>query len=225
MRCVALFTAVLLLGATSVASAQTDCLQEMKLQQTKLPQPGTWAEYKIVFQQQEPHTMRWAVLGTETRDGKELQWFETRMTGTRKDQNLITQVLLPRSMSSLADLDQVQEVVFKQGDTPAMKMNAMMMNMMRGKLEQQSFLSKACEGVTLVGQESVTVPAGTFEASHFRSAQQGDSWMSPAIPFSMIKMIGKDFEMELTSQGEGAKSSITETPQEMGEMGGPPSTR
>jgi hypothetical protein len=145
------------------------------------------------------------------------------MTGTRKDQNLITQVLLPRSMSSLADLNQVQELVFKAGDKPAMKMNAMMMNMMRGKLEQQSFLSKACEGVTLVGRESVKVAAGTFEAFHFRSTQQGDSWMSPAVPFSMIKMVGKDFEMELTSQGDGAQSSITEKPQEMPDMGGPSS--
>jgi hypothetical protein len=35
----------------------------------------------------------------------------------------------------------------------------------------------------------------------------------------MIKSKGKDFELSLTSAGDGAKSSITETPQEMPGLG------
>jgi hypothetical protein len=214
MRFLALSTA-LLLGATSLA-AQDDCLQLMKL-----PTPGAWAEYKAHFQQKEPYTIRYAVIGNEARGGKELQWVEMRMEGGKQNQVMIYQTLVP---GSLAAMDQVQEVIFKQGDKPAMKMNGAMLSMMRGQLEKQSPYQQACQGVTLVGKESVKVPAGTFEASHFRSAEHSvDSWVSPVVPFSMVKTTGKDFQMELTAQGEGAKSSITEEPQEMPGMGGPSS--
>jgi hypothetical protein len=37
----------------------------------------------------------------------------------------------------------------------------------------------------------------------------------PDLPFFMVKAKGKDFELSLASSGDGAKSSITETPQEM----------
>jgi hypothetical protein len=216
MRLLALST-VLLIGPPSLASAQKDCLQQMKL-----PKTGTWAEYRTVSQQQkEPRTMRWAVIGAESRAGKELQWVEMRMTGDKPDQNVITQMLVPGSMD---EMDQVQEVVFKAGERPAMKVSGSMLSMMKGQLEQQSFFKRACEGVTLVGQEKVTVPAGTFQTSHFRSAEHGvDSWVAPGAPFSMVKTTGKDFQMELTAQGEGAKSSIPEKPQEMPGMGGPSS--
>ena len=37
----------------------------------------------------------------------------------------------------------------------------------------------------------------------------------------MVKTVGKDDEMALAKVGDGAKSSITETPQEMPGMGEP----
>ncbi len=214
-----LLSTTLLLGWTSLG-AQENCLQQLKL-----PPEGSWAEYKAVYQQKDPYTMRYAVIGAEPRAGKEYQWVEMRMTGDKPDQNVITQMLMPNSM---AEMDQVQEVVFKAGDRPAMKMSGsthkMMKRMMKGQLEQQSFYRRACEGVTLVGQEKVTVPAGTFQTSHFRSTEHGvDSWVSPQASFPLVKATGKDFEMELAGQGDGAKSSITEKPEEMPGMGGPSS--
>jgi hypothetical protein len=212
MRFLALST-TLLLGATSLA-AQDNCLQQLKL-----PKSGSWAEYNAVLQQKDPYTMRYAVIGAEARGGKDLQWVEMRMTGGKENQTMIYQMLVP---GSLAEMDQVQEIIFKPGDKPAMKMNSMMMNMIRGQLEKQSFYSRACQGVTLVGKESVKVPAGTFDALHYRSSENAvDSWISPGVPFSMIKTTGKDFQMELAAQGDGAKSTITEKPQEMPGMGGP----
>src|SRR3712207_7428271 len=47
-----------------------------------------------------------------------------RMSGGGSGRDMIYQVLVP---GSLAELDQVQEIVFKQGDRPAMKMNGMML--------------------------------------------------------------------------------------------------
>jgi hypothetical protein len=211
-----LLTALLLLVPIP-AVAQQECLQHIKF-----PEVGRWAEYRATYKQ-DPYTIRYAITGSERRGGKELQWVEMKMSGGKKDQTLIYQMLVP---GSLVEMDQVQEVVFKPGDQPAMKMNGMMMDMVRKQLEKHAFHREACKGVSLVGKESITVPAGRFSSLHFRSAEQGiDTWLSPDLPFSLVRSTGKDHQVELTAQGDGAKSSITETPQEMGGMRGPPSTR
>jgi hypothetical protein len=95
--------------------------------------------------------------------------------------------------------------------------------MLRGQLDKQSFLKDLCSGVSLVGKESLTMPAGKFETLHFRSAEHAtDSWVSSEVPFSMVKTTGKQHHLELSAHGQDAKSSITEKPQEMGGMGGRP---
>jgi len=79
-----------------------------------------------------------------------------------------------------------------------------------------------CKGVSLVGKEKVTVPAGAIQALHYRSAEHAsDSWLSPDVSFSLVKSSGKDYLVELVKQGEGATSSITEKPREMHGMGQP----
>jgi len=119
---------------------------------------------------------------------------------------------------------QVQEIIMKAGDRPAMKMNGMMLKMIRGQLDKQNFLADVCRQVTLVGKEKVTVPAGHFQATHFHSAKYGsDSWVASSVPFALVKSVGKNYQMELAVYGNGAKSSITEQPQEMPGMGGPSS--
>jgi hypothetical protein len=66
------------------------------------------------------------------------------------------------------------------------------------------------------GEESVTVPAGTFQALRYHDAKhEADTWVVPDRPFLMVKAKGKDFELSLVSSGDDAESSITETPQEM----------
>jgi hypothetical protein len=201
-----------LLSAAPVARAQ-DCVQEIKF-----PQVGRWAEYKALYNGKDPYTVRYAVIGTEKRAGADLKWVELRMAGAEKEKNFIYQVLVPGSPTEMAN---VQEVIMKSGSQPAMKMNAMMMKMMRGQLDKQNFLAEVCKDVTLVGQEKVTVPAGSFQARHFHSAKYAsDSWVSPSVPFSLVKSVGKNYQMELAVHGEGAKSSITEQPQEMPGMEG-----
>jgi hypothetical protein len=198
------------LGATAPALAQANCLE-----QVKFPEVGRWAEYKANFQN-DPYTLRYSVIGTEARGGKDLRWVEMQMTGSDKAKNMVYQMLVP---GSFAEMNQVQEVIFKPGNQPAMKVSGQMLGMIRGQLEKQSFLKEACTGTSLVGKESVTVPAGKFSTLHFRSAEHAsDSWISPDVPFSLVKSTGKQFQMELAAHGEGAKSSITEKPQEMGGM-------
>lgn len=202
-----------LLAAASAASAQ-ECLE-----QVTFPAVGSWAEYKALYNGKDPYTVRYAVIGSENRNGADLKWLELRMVGEKKDQNFIYQMLVP---GTAAELGNVQELILKSGDKPPMKMNGMMMSMIRGQMQKQSFLSDVCKGVTLVGKEAVTVPAGKFQALHFHSDKYGsDSWVAPEVPFSLVKSVGKTYQMELTVHGKGAKSSLTEQPQEMPEMGAP----
>ena len=200
-----------LLGVGSAGWAQDTCIEQIEF-----PEVGSWAEYKAVLKN-DPYTMRYAVIGSENREGKDLKWLELRMVGSKKDRSLVYQMLVPGSAAQLGD---VREIVMKTGENPAMKMDGKMLSMIRGQMQKQSFLSDACKDVTLVGSERVTVPAGKFESRHFHSAKySSDSWLARGVPFSMVKSTGKDFLMELAAHGGGAKSSITEEPQS---MGGPP---
>jgi hypothetical protein len=178
-----------------------------------MPDVGQWAEYQGIMNQKDPYTMRYAVVGEEDRGGTTMKWLELRMVGDTKDKTMVYQMLIP---GTPAEMDQAQEVIFKPGEKQAMKMNAMMMKMIRGQLKKNSVLGNMCEGVSLAGEESVTVPAGTFNALRYHNSKyESDTWVVPDEPFFMIKSTGKDFELSLASSGDGAQSSITETPQEM----------
>ena len=212
MRAPVLSIAVLL-SAASAGRAQETCLEQMRF-----PEVGRWAEYQALYNKKDPYTIRYAVVGGEKRAGKDLMWLELRVTGEKKDGNMVYQMLVP---GSVAEIGQVEEIIMKTGEKPAMKMDGMMLDMIRGQMEKQSFLNDACKDVTLVGAEPLTVPAGKFQTQHFRSARyNSDTWLTADIPFAMVKSVGKDHEMTLTSHGDGAKSSITEVPQGMG--GKPP---
>jgi hypothetical protein len=188
------------------------------LQQIKFPAQGRWAEFKATYKG-DPYTVRYSVVGQERRGGKPMQWVEMSMEGGKKNQNLIYQMLVP---GSLMEVGQVQEIVFKTGSQPAMKMSGQMVSMIRGQLEKQSFYGEMCKSVSLVGKEKVTVPAGAFQTLHFHSDERGsDSWISADVPFSLVKSTGKDYQVELVARGQGATSAIKEKPKELRGMGGP----
>lgn len=212
---VALLGSLMVLGTAPAVRAQDACIEQIKF-----PQVGRWAEYHALYDKKEPYTVRYAVIGSERRKGKDFKWVELRMTGGTRDKNLVYQMLVPGSPTEMGD---VQEIVFKPGDKPAMKLNGMMLNMIRGQMEKQSIFTELCKDVTLVGSEGVTVPAGKFQTRHFRSDKyKSDSWVSAEVPFALVKSVGEKHDMALAALGAGAKSSITEKAQEMPVMGGPP---
>ena len=200
---------VLVLIMASVIQAQEACIDQIKF-----PEVGRWAEYHADFKGKDPYTMRYAVIGGETREGIGLKWLELRTVGNKKDGDVVYQMLVPGSVSQLGE---VQAIVMKHGTRPAMKMDGMMLKMIRGQMEKQSFLNDICKDVTLVGSETVSVPAGKFEGRRYHSAKySSDSWISADVPFSLVKSVGKDFDLALKGHGDGAKSSINEEPQSMG---------
>jgi hypothetical protein len=213
MRTITLPALVLLLTQTPALRAQEACKEVMKL-----PAVGKWVEYQALYDQKDKYALRYAIVGEEKREGTDYRWLEMKMTNqTDPGKNLVYQMLVPGSLAAIGD---VQEVVMKSGDGPAMKMNGMMMGMIRGQLEKKSVFGDICDEVTLVGREKVTVPAGTFNAKHYHSAKfENDSWVDPGLSFGLVKAIGKHHDLERVRDGDGAKSSITEPPQEMPGMG------
>jgi hypothetical protein len=199
-------------AVTPGAWAQGPCATYLKF-----PAVGRWAEYEGTYNTKDSMTTRYAVVGSETRAGTEYKWIELKLTDRTKARDMVYQMLVP---GGPLEMGQVQEVIMKPGSERAMKMSGMMLNMVRGQLEKNSFFKDTCTEVTLVGQERVTVPAGSYQAKHFRSDKyETDSWLDPAVPFSLVKSSGKKHEMVLVATGTGAKSSITEVPQEMGPPG------
>jgi hypothetical protein len=210
MRAIAGYGLVLAL-LPAAAAAHNDSFKDFKM-----PGGGTWAEYTGTFREK-PTTMRYAVVGSESRDGKDLKWLEMRTEGDTPEKTMVYQMLTP---GTPAEIGQVQDVVFKQGTRPAMKMNSMMVGMIRGQMEKNSVFSNLCEGVTPAGEETVEVPAGSFKTTKLHNAKyESDAWVSAKVPFYMVKSVGKDYDLSLAKVGDGAKSSITETPQEMPGMG------
>jgi hypothetical protein len=213
MRSSLSWAAAALLSVAPAVQAQDACAENFKW-----PKVGSWAEYQGTYNKKTPLTTRYAVVGTESRSGTEYKWIEFKMHDPKKNQDMIYQMLVPGS--GPLEMDGIEEVVMKMGDRPAMKMTGMMLGMMRTQLGKNMAFKDACTEVTMVGNEKVTVPAGSFSAKHFHSTKyESDMWVSPRVPFSMLKSVGKSHELVLAATGDGAKSAITETPQEMRGMG------
>jgi hypothetical protein len=186
---------------------------------------GHWAEYRMTGQQGTMQ-IRFAIVGKEAVAGKEHMWFELKMNSEQG--TMITQALVPGFPYDQAN---VEALVMKMGDQPAMKMPKSMLGMARGMQGQNpgagaSDALKKCESAEMIGHETIEVPAGRFETIHFRSTdagQQSEGWVSEGVPLGMVKMTwagNGGGEMVLLGHGKDAKSSITETPREMPGMPG-----
>jgi hypothetical protein len=191
-----------------------------------LPASGGWSQYQTA-----QGTLKMAYLGHETAGDR----IEMQMSGERG--NMIMQVVVDGFPYDSKD---IHEAVIKFGDQPAMKAPQMMLE----RMGSNSAMTKdMCADLTKVGEETVTVPAGTFKTTHYhfksdrnvngmQISSEGDVWVSAGVPFGMVKEQGKtsgmrgdrETSMVLVATGTGAKSSITETPREMGPgmMMGPP---
>jgi hypothetical protein len=210
-------TLALLLAAAvaTPAAAQGPCADKG----AKLPPAGSWASYNATMPGRDGNprntTFRMAYLGHESAGDR----LEFQMSGERG------QVIMQMVVDGFPyDPSSMKEMVFKMGDRPAMKAGGQMMAMMQSRAPNGGVTATMCAGMVKVGTETVTVPAGSFSATHWRNdSAHVDVWVNPDVPF-VVKVNGPTNTMELTGKGTGAKSSITETPQDMGAgmMGGRP---
>ncbi len=229
----------LALGATALTgrvAAQTSDRDKICNQvETRGYTVGKWATYRSTGGQTGGSTLRMAVLSQEPHDGTAYYWYEVSIDDPQHPKSrMIMQMLIP----GIGDrVGRVRAVVMKTGDQPAMKMPPQMIQMINSTpgLNISAEIAKGCQQMEAVGWEQVSVPAGQFRALHMRrgggegggggggNAMVSEIWVQPDLQFAMVKGILKDGGMmELTGQGTGAKSSITETPVAMPGLPGTP---
>lgn len=190
---------------------------------------GSWATYSWTGGQTNGSTMRMAVLSTEPHEGTAYYWYEVSIDDPKRpNSRMIMQMLIPGIGERVGH---VRAVVMKSGDQPAMKMPPQMIQMINSTpgMNMSAEIARECLAMEVVGWEQVKVAAGQYRALHMRNAAGGKAmvseiWVQPDLQFAMVKGTLKDGGlMELTAQGSGAKSSITETPITMpGLPGAPP---
>jgi len=201
----------------AAAQASRDKDKFCGLVQNRTLAVGTWATYNWTGGRTNGNTMRMAVVGKETQEGTTYYWYEVSLGDPNRPRDkMIMQMLVPGLGTG-----SVRSMVMKSGDQPAMKLPAQMIQMVNSSpgMNMAADLVRQCQAMEAVGWERVTVPAGEFRALHMRnpgSQMVSEVWVQPEMQFSMVKAVLKDGAvMELTGQGTDAKSSITETPQEM----------
>lgn len=196
-----------LLAAPAAARAQGACGGYVKA-----PAAGGWSEYMVRVPGSADLAVRLAVTGTDARRDKKLLWFETRVNGGAG--TMVSRLLVPGYPYATA---QLEGAVLKGMNGQVVQLGPDLL--LRARDQELPRLHKAiaegCAAAQLVGDEQVTVRAGTFRTKHYRSAQAGaDFWVSNETPFGLVKMSNTqdNSTMELTGRGTDAKTSITETP-------------
>ncbi|MEN8145194.1 MAG: hypothetical protein ABFS14_09610 [Gemmatimonadota bacterium] len=157
--------------------------------------------------------MRFALVGQTTGGSAAGFWYEFRAVA---EEAIIIQMLVPGFPFDPAD---IQSMVLKAGNQPAMKIPSQMLGMVRSQMDQNELadFGKHCAESEVLGTETVSVPAGRFSSLHIRTKQgAGEAWISRDIPFGMVKArTDAGDEMVATGYGYDAVSSIRETPVEL----------
>jgi len=209
-----LVSAILLSTVVPAGAQAQDACADLPKFFAKPPKIGEWAEFTWQEKgKEESQPIRMAVIKEEQRQGKKMYWLQMTVNGTDPSKRTIIQRLTPWDHSSLAG-ENTAEVIMKMGNQPAMKVGPE-----HAKGAGGTDWREACKDSKYVGEESVTVPAGTYKARHYTGSHGENTWASLDAPvWHMVKMTTKEGNtMVLSSTGMGAKSDITEQPMDMSE--------
>ena len=186
----------------------------------KLPAAGGWASYHA-----DSSDFKMLYIGHES-GGDRIEMAMTRTGRDGQPRPMVMQLVVPGFPYNMS---QATEMVMQGEGRPPMKISGQMMQMMTSRMPQQNqgITPEQCAALTVVGHESITVPAGTFATTHYRDAKDStDVWVDPSVPFGAVKVVGRGHTLVLTDKGTGGKTAIVGTPQEMGPgMMGPPGGR
>jgi hypothetical protein len=184
--------------------------------------PGQWSSYRFIGGNNDGGMMRLAIVGTQRVGDSTFYWYEMKTVPagkTEQDANIVQVLVAGLGTAKL----EIHDLVLKTPGHSAQRYNQLLVSMMAGPIAQSiaSETGRRCANpqVQVVGWESLTVPAGTMRALHLKDAESGggDAWFVPHVPFGVARVLTQDgHDMVLTGSGHDAKSSITETPPEMG---------
>jgi hypothetical protein len=169
------------------------------------PSVGAGAAYEVQTQDSKK-TMEMAIVGKETVDGKNAYWWEMTMPDPRAGGDLVFKMLLIMD----GDNAHASKTIMQFPGKPPMEMPSGM-----GRGDHSRVPMDARMDAEDLGSESITVPAGIFNAQHYRAKDgSGDTWIAKnAGPYGLVKHQGKDTTMVLTKVYSDYKDKITGTPQ------------
>jgi len=169
------------------------------------PAVGSGAAYEMKTQDGSK-TIEMAIVGKDTVDGKDAYWWEMVMPDHKGDGgDMVFKSLLLIDGANTHSSKTIMQLPGK----PPMEMPS---GMSRGGAFHVP--ADARNGAEDLGSESITVPAGTFSAEHYRAKDgSGDTWVAKnAGPYGLVKHQGKDATMVLTRVYTDYKDKITGTP-------------
>lgn len=183
------------------------------------PTVGSGSEYLITTKGKEMD-MAVVAMGKENVEGETGYWMEMRMNSPELGGEMVTKTLTVASGTQAG----VKRMIMQAPGRPPMEMGGFMMNMMQQ--HQTAPITPNAGDKTgmgeLVGTESVTVPAGTFDCKHYRKTDARgttDMWISTDVtPYAMVKMTGPDMTMVLKKVLTNETTHIKGEPQQMPQM-------
>jgi hypothetical protein len=182
------------------------------------PTVGSGSEYLMTTKGKETD-IAMVALGKEDFDGNTGYWMEMRMTGADTGGG---EMVIKTLMVTTATQAGMKRMIMQQPGKPPMEIDGMMMSMMQQHPSHPA--APAAGGPTtgrgeLVGTESVTVPAGTFNCQHYQSKGINgttDTWTSTDVtPYALVKKITPDSSMVLKKVLTNETSHINGEPQKM----------
>jgi hypothetical protein len=174
------------------------------------PVVGSGGEYEMTADKGTKMVMEIAIVGKESVAGKDGYWFEMTMSNSPMGQ------MVMKSLTVVDGTDTVvTRMIMQMGTRSPMEMPTQM-----NKSSAQKQPADIRDRAEDVGSETVTTPAGTFTAEHYKMKDgTGDAWVAPkAGPYGLVKFQGKDSTMVLTKVITDAKDKITGTPQPFNPM-------
>jgi hypothetical protein len=202
--------AALMLGTNPLA-AQDACSRFVRE-----PAVGGWSAYQLTGKEQPKGAMRFAIVAREDRSGTPMHRLEMTMSDETGKEQMTMQLLVP---GWPYEGGAIEEMIMQPAGRPPMQVGGTMLGMMKSQADRNAGMStaKQCQAMEFVGRESVTVPAGTFQASRFRDPKGGTEVWAADVPFGFVKTVDAEGNsMVLTGHGKGAKSAISGTPRPMG---------
>jgi hypothetical protein len=199
MKRVALLCCAVLMGLAlapkSPAQMGMDLFRKPTIESAFNPVVGKGAAYQRT-NKRGPQTMEMAVVGKESVDGKDGYWLEFTVT-TEKGP------FVGKSLMTKGDFEIHRMIMQMNGQAMELPMGMARQNQAATALNKEDWHS--------VGNESVTVPAGTFDTVHWRNDKKNsDVWVSDKVsPFGLVKETSPDSSMVLVKTMDSYADKIT----------------
>jgi hypothetical protein len=176
------------------------------------PVVGSGAQYRMTSKEGTVD-FSYSVVGKEQVGDDEGYWLEIRTKRNRMPGEMVMKQLLVMNASH----PEIKRMIMQPPGRPPVEMPAWMMQMHQnaslGHGEQNGGPGKK------IGEETITVPAGTFECEHYRKQENDvttDYWISTTIsPYGVVKMTSEDMTMVLVKSLADQTSHIHGEPQQM----------